>query len=257
MCAHLPRQALGGSGIWCLSCHLPAGFPGHLVTVLLCTSFCLSVKWESCCSQDFPAGSDSEESTCNELGSIPVFGRSPGGGCGNPLQYSGLENPMDRGARRVTYSPWGHKESDTTERPSRGVDQVVPKPREVPGPRGSCQHRDTQAKSAKRPPYTPSLSLSDLADHLTGCGLLSVSWPGRQTLVSPFYRRDVLQRPRGHLRESHQVADSAGLIGNPFHAPRSFVTWGSEAGVCQPRVGPWDPSGQPLPHPFPSAWAHP
>ena len=190
-------------------------------------------------------------------GLIPELRRSPGGGCGNPLQYSGLENPMDRGARRVTYSPWGHKESDTTERPSRGVDQVVPKPREVPGPRGSCQHRDTQAKSAKRPPYTPSLSLSDLADHLTGCGLLSVSWPGRQTLVSPFYRRDVLQRPRGHLRESHQVADSAGLIGNPFHAPRSFVTWGSEAGVCQPRVGPWDPSGQPLPHPFPSAWAHP
>ena len=35
-----------------------------------------------------------------------------GEGNGNPLQYSCLENPMDRGA----YSPWGHKESDTTER---------------------------------------------------------------------------------------------------------------------------------------------
>ena len=34
-------------------------------------------------------------------------GRSPGGGKGNPLQYSCLENPVDRGA--VTYSPWGHK----------------------------------------------------------------------------------------------------------------------------------------------------
>ena len=31
---------------------------------------------------------------------------------GNPLQYSCLENPMDKGA----YSPWGHKKSDTTER---------------------------------------------------------------------------------------------------------------------------------------------
>ena len=37
---------------------------------------------------------------------------SPGGGNGNPLQYSHLENPKDRGA---TYSPWGHKESDMTE----------------------------------------------------------------------------------------------------------------------------------------------
>ena len=33
-----------------------------------------------------------------DAGSIPGLGRSPGGGHGNPLQYSGLENPMDRGA---------------------------------------------------------------------------------------------------------------------------------------------------------------
>ena len=33
---------------------------------------------------------------------IPESGRSPGGGNGNPLQYSGLENPMDRGAWRTT-----------------------------------------------------------------------------------------------------------------------------------------------------------
>ena len=37
-----------------------------------------------------------------EVGSIPELGRSPGGGHGNPLQYSCLENPMDRGAWRVT-----------------------------------------------------------------------------------------------------------------------------------------------------------
>ena len=36
-----------------------------------------------------------------------------GGGKGNPLQYSCLENSMDRGL--VGYSPWGHKELDTTE----------------------------------------------------------------------------------------------------------------------------------------------
>ena len=37
-----------------------------------------------------------------DVGSIPGLGRSPGGGNGNPLQYSCLENPMDRGAWQVT-----------------------------------------------------------------------------------------------------------------------------------------------------------
>ena len=48
----------------------------------------------------FPGGSDGEESACNvgDLGLIPGSGRSPGGGHGNPLQYSCLENLMDRGA---------------------------------------------------------------------------------------------------------------------------------------------------------------
>ena len=47
-----------------------------------------------------PGGSDSEESACNvgDLGSIPGSGRSPGEGNGYPLEYSGLENPVDRGA---------------------------------------------------------------------------------------------------------------------------------------------------------------
>ena len=49
-----------------------------------------------------------------ETGLIPGSGRSPGGGNGNPLQYSCLENPM---GRRVLagYGPQGHKELDTTE----------------------------------------------------------------------------------------------------------------------------------------------
>ena len=47
----------------------------------------------------FP-GSDGKESACNarDAGSIPGLGRSPGEGNSNPLQYSGLENSMDRGA---------------------------------------------------------------------------------------------------------------------------------------------------------------
>ena len=45
---------------------------------------------------------------------IPGSGRSLGGGHGNPFQYSCLENPLDRGSL-VGYSPYGHKESNTTE----------------------------------------------------------------------------------------------------------------------------------------------
>ena len=51
----------------------------------------------------FPHSSVGKESACNtgDLGSIPGLGRSPGEGNGNPLQYSCLENPMDRGAWRA------------------------------------------------------------------------------------------------------------------------------------------------------------
>ena len=61
-------------------------------------------------------GSDGKESSCivEDLGSIPGLGRSPGGGRGNPLQYSYLENPCGQRSL-VGYSPCGLKESDTTE----------------------------------------------------------------------------------------------------------------------------------------------
>ena len=51
----------------------------------------------------FPGGASGKESACNagaagDTGLIPRLGGSPEGGHGNPLQYSSLENPMDRGA---------------------------------------------------------------------------------------------------------------------------------------------------------------
>ena len=62
-------------------------------------------------SGNFPGGSDTR--VCLQHGRPrfdPWSGRSPGEGSGYPLQYSCLENSMDRG-----YSPWGPKESDMTE----------------------------------------------------------------------------------------------------------------------------------------------
>ena len=67
-----------------------------------------------CMCLGFPGGSVGKESACNvgdtgDVGSVLGLGRSPRGGHGNPLQYSCLENPMDRGAwwatvHRVTKS---------------------------------------------------------------------------------------------------------------------------------------------------------
>ena len=67
-----------------------------------------------------PRWFSSKESACNagfnagDTGLIPGSGRSPGGGHGNPLQYSCLENP--HGQRRLSYYiPYNCKESDMTE----------------------------------------------------------------------------------------------------------------------------------------------
>ena len=65
----------------------------------------------------FPSGSNGKESACNAgyPGLIPGSGRSPGEGNGNPLQYSCLENLMDRGAWQATVHGDAKKESNMTE----------------------------------------------------------------------------------------------------------------------------------------------
>ena len=67
---------------------------------------------------DFPGDSDGEESASNarDPGSIPGLGRSPAEGNGYPLQYSCLENSMNKGAWRATIH--GVTESDVTEQVS-------------------------------------------------------------------------------------------------------------------------------------------
>ena len=64
----------------------------------------------------FPGGSAGKEPVCNEgdVGLIPGLGRSPRGGHGNPLQYSCLENSMDRSV--MGYSPYGCKKLNMTDR---------------------------------------------------------------------------------------------------------------------------------------------
>ena len=74
----------------------------------------------------FPRGSVGKESACSarDLGSFPGSRRSPGGGNGNPLQYSSPKNPMEK--KKKKRIPWteepgrlyfmGSQESDTIER---------------------------------------------------------------------------------------------------------------------------------------------
>ena len=60
-------------------------------------SWVRKIHWRK---ERLPSGSDGKASVCNagDPGSMPGLGRSPGEGNGSPLQYSCLENPMDRGA---------------------------------------------------------------------------------------------------------------------------------------------------------------
>ena len=109
---------------WTVACQAPLsmGFSrqstgaGCHCLLQLCTlniyNFYLSRKYKNCLKINLftqyrslsiiclTGGSDSKESACNagDLGSISEPGRSPGKWNGNPLQYSCLENPMDRGA---------------------------------------------------------------------------------------------------------------------------------------------------------------
>ena len=82
--------------------------PTLLVTFILRSGIC----HYPVLSGTFPGSSDDKESARNvgDLGSDPGLGRSPGGGHGNPLQYSCLEN--SHGQRSLAgYRSWGHKES--------------------------------------------------------------------------------------------------------------------------------------------------
>ena len=106
----------------------------HLAHIFICIT-CLHLRWwlfpeaeqtwfvlfcwnYTHSAASFPGGSESKESACNagDWGSIPGLGRSPGEGTVYPLQYSCLENPMDRGAWWAIVH--GVAEWDTTEQPT-------------------------------------------------------------------------------------------------------------------------------------------
>ena len=79
---------------------------------LLCLpAHCFVLLLQIFCYWFLPDSSVSKQSACNagDPGSIPGSGRFPGEGNGNPLQYSCLENPMDKGAWWATCSSWGRK----------------------------------------------------------------------------------------------------------------------------------------------------
>ena len=98
----------------------------YLIVVLICISLVI-INWASF-HVGLPPWLSSKESTCNteatwDMGSVPLRGGSPGGGHGNPLQYSCLENPMDKGAwwatvHEVAKSRTGLKRLSTHTHPS-------------------------------------------------------------------------------------------------------------------------------------------
>ena len=77
-----------------------------------------------CITLGFPGGSEDKASACNagDPGSIPGLGRSPGEGNGNPLQYSCLDNPMDRGAWRATVHEVAKSQTQLSDFTSPGME---------------------------------------------------------------------------------------------------------------------------------------
>ena len=175
----------------------------------------------------FPGDSDGKESTCNagDPGSIPRVGRSPGGGHGNLLQYSCLENPY--GQRSLAgYSPWGRTESDTTE----GLDwteplhtllpptDAVPSDRVLPRPFLAAWCVRKLGGFQDSFPGSPSLTRA-----VKGCRLSIPTESGTNSLGSgnlctPF------PRPRRHE-------------GCPSSDPTAHATPGSGAAFGQQRLG--------------------
>ena len=98
-----PSSQQGSSGTWSSLCLTSLTF-WPLITSLLIKSF--------------PGGSNGAESACNvgDPGLTPGSGRSFGEGDGNPLQYSCLRNPMNRGFGGRQYNLCSHKDSHMTER---------------------------------------------------------------------------------------------------------------------------------------------
>ena len=101
----LPQSSLSSASLMYLVLpRFPQIFPGHWQA--LPEKLTLAKQEQLMSNRGFPGGANGEKSACNvgDLGSIPGSGRSPGEGHGNPLQYSCLENPMDRGAWQATFS---------------------------------------------------------------------------------------------------------------------------------------------------------
>ena len=89
----------------------------HRVIGSCCVQLCEIERHECCC---FPGVSNSKESaySAGDSGSIPGLGKSPGEGNGNPLQYSCLENPMDRRAWQATVHVVTRVRHDLVTKPS-------------------------------------------------------------------------------------------------------------------------------------------
>ena len=99
---------------------------------LRCTNFvslgcCNKIPQTRGINGTVPGGSVVKNPPANagDSGSIPGLVRSPGGGHGNPLQYSCPENRTDRGTL-AGYSPWSRKVSDATERLGTHAAEVTP-----------------------------------------------------------------------------------------------------------------------------------
>ena len=114
LCWYLLLKVLRPNEHWVSSLVLCLALEGTVLEAAVFARLTVELQWANLC-EGFSDGLAVKNPPANtgDTGSIPGSGRSPGEGNGNPLQYSCLGNPMNRGAWRATVVA---KELDTNER---------------------------------------------------------------------------------------------------------------------------------------------
>ena len=140
--------------------------------------------------EGLPFGSDRRESSCNtgDPSSMPGLGRSPGEGNGHPLQYSGLKNPMDRGAWWATVH--GVTELDTK------LKYLHEGSQEADGPESNIQEREHTCISCGR-----CCTFSRLSSYF-----ISQQSFGNVIIIIPILQMREMEVQRGELSFSSEIS---------------------------------------------------
>ena len=112
-------------------------------------------------NKGFPGGVSGKEPTCQcrEAGLIPGLGRSPGRGHGNPLQYSCLENPMDKGTRQAAVHRFAKSGTQLKQHACSQINKKL-KTNEIYEQKGTSYSTGDYSQTNRKPPKNKTENFS-------------------------------------------------------------------------------------------------